>query len=121
LPNLRTAAERFSKAAPRLTVVGDKLNRLGNMAARNPDGSSPDPSSVAEPASVADMDRDEGYLYWAAWLGHNGNSVFSASDGNGPWRRIYLSQRCENIQAIAESSPIAPAVTGMQALFDEVC
>ena len=34
------------------------------MAAHNPNG--------AEPAGTAG--RDEGYLYWPAWLGHNGNT-----------------------------------------------
>ena len=44
------------EATPRLTAVAEKLNRLGNMAAFNPNG--------AEPAGTAG--RDEGYLYWAA-------------------------------------------------------
>jgi ABC-type transporter Mla subunit MlaD len=113
LPDLRRAAERYSKAAPRLTVIGKKVNRLGNMAAHNPNG--------AEGASVADLDRDEGYLYWAAWLARSGNSVFSASDGNGPWRRIYLSQSCANIAAIVGSSPLAPAVTGLAPVLGALC
>ena len=32
------AANRLSKATPKLTVVGKKINRLGNMAAYNPNG-----------------------------------------------------------------------------------
>ena len=38
VPDLRRAADCYSSAAPRLTVVGKKLNRLTNMAANNPDG-----------------------------------------------------------------------------------
>ena len=52
---------RLAKATPKLTVVGKKINRLGNMAAYNPNG--------AEPPGTPN--RDEGYLFWAAWLGHN--------------------------------------------------
>ena len=58
------------------------------MAAYNPDG--------AEPAGTAG--RDEGYLYWAAWLGHNGNTVFSAGDGNGFYRRIYFTAGCDQLR-----------------------
>jgi phospholipid/cholesterol/gamma-HCH transport system substrate-binding protein len=93
IPDLKKAAERYSSAAPRLTVIGKKVNRLANMAAFNPDGAEgangPDPNP-GEP-------RDEGYLYWAAWLGHNGNSVFQAADGNGHYRRIYITAGCDQI------------------------
>ena len=36
VPDLRRAADRYSSAAPRLTVVGKKLNKLTNMAAQQP-------------------------------------------------------------------------------------
>ncbi len=39
-----------------------ELNHLGNMAAYNPRGKEP----------VGTAGRDEGYLYWAGWLSHNG-------------------------------------------------
>ena len=89
IPDLRKAAQRFSAGTPGLTTIATKLNRLGNMAARNPHG--------AEPASAADTDRDEGYLYWAAWLAHNGDLTFNASDGNGIWRRIYFTAGCTQL------------------------
>ena len=63
--DLRPAARRLAEATPRLTAVGGKANRLTNMAAFNPGGAQP-------PGAPG---RDEGYLYWAAWLGHNNNSV----------------------------------------------
>jgi len=89
IPDLRRAADRFSTATPRLTVIGKKLNKLTNMAAHNPNG--------AEPASTADTDRDEGYLYWLAWLGHNGSMTFNTSDGNGSFRRIYFTAGCSQL------------------------
>jgi hypothetical protein len=62
--------------------------------------------------------RDEGYLFWAAWLGHNGDSVFSTADANGLVRRIYLTIGCDEAQALLGSSPFAPLITGLGALFD---
>ncbi len=100
VPDLRTAADRYSAAAPGLTTVANKLNRLGNMAAFNPNG--------AEPSGVAN--RDEGYLYWAGWLGHNSNSVFSVGDGNGFVRRIYFTVGCDQLFEIVESASAAEQI-----------
>jgi phospholipid/cholesterol/gamma-HCH transport system substrate-binding protein len=107
VPDLRHAAQDLSQATPSLTKLGKDLNKVTNMAAYNPNG--------AEPTGV--KGRDEGYLYWLAWLGHNGDSVFSSADGNGWWRRIYLTESCATAGAIAGVSPLAPAVTGVGALL----
>jgi phospholipid/cholesterol/gamma-HCH transport system substrate-binding protein len=97
VPDLRTAAEEFSAATPPLTTVASKINRLGNMAAFNPKG--------AEPSGTPG--RDEGYLYWAGWLGHLGDSVFSVGDGNGFFRRIYFTVGCDQLLEIVQSSSAA--------------
>jgi phospholipid/cholesterol/gamma-HCH transport system substrate-binding protein len=111
IPPLRNAAANLSKATPRLTVVTHEINRLGNMAAYNPNGAEAPGSSG----------RDEGYLYWAAWLGHNGNLVFDSQDANGLFRRIYLTANCDNIKNILSSSPLAPVITGLGGLVGTVC
>jgi len=105
--DLDRAAGEYSAAAPRLTTVAKKVNKLGNMAAYNPNG--------AEAAGTPN--RDEGYLYWAAWLGHNGNTVFSTGDGNGFYRRIYFTAGCDQLANIVKSeagviNPILQIVTG---------
>jgi phospholipid/cholesterol/gamma-HCH transport system substrate-binding protein len=107
IPDLNRAADRLSRATPGLTVVGHKVNRLGNMAAYNPGG--------AEPPGAPG--RDEGYLYWAAWLGHNGNSVFSTGDAHGFLRRLYLTLGCEEAQSLLAASPLSPPLTGLSPLF----
>jgi phospholipid/cholesterol/gamma-HCH transport system substrate-binding protein len=93
VPDLRRAADRYSEAAPRLTTIGKKLNVLTNMAAYNPDidgdGNGQDPTGTPQ--------RDEGFLYWAGWLGHNGNMLFNTADGNGPFRRIYFTAGCNQL------------------------
>lgn len=105
--DLRPAARRLSRATPELTTVADKINKLGNMAAFNPNG--------AEPPGTAN--RDEGYLFWAGWLGHNGNSIFESGDAHGFLRRVYLTLGCDEAFSLLGSSPAAPAVTGLGALF----
>jgi phospholipid/cholesterol/gamma-HCH transport system substrate-binding protein len=124
VPDLQNAANKLSKASPGLTKVGGKLNELGNMAAFNPGG--------AEDPGVDG--RDEGYLYWGAWLGHNGVSVFNGQDAHGVYRRIYFTASCQNITnlltgALGDNIPPALAaqlvgsITGLGGLFapGEVC
>jgi phospholipid/cholesterol/gamma-HCH transport system substrate-binding protein len=106
--NLRPAAQNLVAATPRLTQMGDKLNKLFDMAAYNPNGQ----ESPGTPG------RDEGYLYWLGWLSHVTNSTFSSQDAHGVYRHIYLVLTCGTAESIIASSPFAPAVTGLGALFD---
>jgi phospholipid/cholesterol/gamma-HCH transport system substrate-binding protein len=105
--DLRPAATNLAKATPRLTDIATEINRLGNMAAYNPDGAN----------APGSPNRDEGYLYWLAWLNHDGNSVFSAADANGFYRRIYLTQTCDSAGSLLSSSPLEPVITPFAALF----
>jgi phospholipid/cholesterol/gamma-HCH transport system substrate-binding protein len=108
---LRGAANEFSAATPRLTVVGRELNRLGNMAAYNPGGANP----------PGTPNRDEGYLYWAAWLGHNGALTFDSQDANGPYRRLYLTASCANLESTVSVNPLAPLITNFGPVISAVC
>ncbi|MBA2521816.1 MAG: MCE family protein [Solirubrobacterales bacterium] len=105
--DLKRAAGDLAHATPRLTVVGKEINRLGNMAAYNPNG-------AEAPGSP---NRDEGYLFWAAWLGHNSDSVFAVQDAHGVDRRIYLTIGCDEALSLLATSPLAPAATGLNQLF----
>jgi phospholipid/cholesterol/gamma-HCH transport system substrate-binding protein len=109
--DLRPAAENLVQATPRLTDVWEKLNKLFNMAAYNPNG--------AESASTPG--RDEGYLYWLGWLGHVGNSTFNSQDAHGVYRHVFLLVTCNTAHSILATSPLAPAVTGFGQLFPTVC
>jgi phospholipid/cholesterol/gamma-HCH transport system substrate-binding protein len=112
--NLRPAAENLVNATPRLTTVGEKLNKLFNMAAYNPNG--------AEGAGTTN--RDEGYLYWLGWLAHVGNSTFSSQDAHGVYRHVYLVLTCNTARSILDTSPLAPVaeITGLNVLFSSgVC
>jgi len=120
LPPLRTAAKRYSRAAPKLTTLGKEINRLGNMAAYNPRGAEGCPGGNCSPQPNG-KPRDEGYLYWAAWLGHIGNTVFQNQDANGVYRRIYFTASCGTVKNILDSSPLAPLVTPFGAVFGTAC
>jgi phospholipid/cholesterol/gamma-HCH transport system substrate-binding protein len=105
--DLKPAATNLANATPRLTDIATEINRLGNMAAYNPNG--------AEAPGTSG--RDEGYLYWLGWLGHNANSVFQAGDAHGFYRRIYLSATCSSLAQMLLSSPLQPIVTPFAPLF----
>ncbi len=101
--DLREPAQNLANATPRLTTVANKVNKLGNMAAYNPNG--------AEGPGVAN--RDEGYLYWLGWLSHVGNSTFQAQDAHGVYRRIYLTASCQTIATTLGATPAQALITGI--------
>jgi phospholipid/cholesterol/gamma-HCH transport system substrate-binding protein len=120
LPPLRTAAKRYSKASPKLTTLGKEINRLGNMAAYNPHGAQGCPGGTCDQPAGKPA-RDEGYLYWAAWLGHLGNTVFQNQDANGLYRRIYFTASCSNVKNILDSTPLAQLATPFGVVFQTAC
>jgi phospholipid/cholesterol/gamma-HCH transport system substrate-binding protein len=90
--NLGGAAKNLSKANPDLTTAFRGLNRLFDMGAYNPGGT----ESISEgcekggACTPKERSRNEGYLYWLAWVGQNTTSLFSTADALGPIRRAYL-------------------------------
>ena len=111
--DLRPAAREFADAAPDLTTLAKKINRLGDMTAYNPvvagttnekSGDGP-VQNTDEPPGTAD--RDEGYLFWLGWLAHNGNSVFQTQDAHGVYRRLYATVSCQTAITIIFSALIS--------------
>jgi phospholipid/cholesterol/gamma-HCH transport system substrate-binding protein len=107
--NLRPSAKNLVAATPRLTTLAEKLNKLFNMASYNPNGAE----------APGTPNRDEGYLYWLAWLGHVGNSTFQSQDAHGVYRHIYLMLTCNTARSILDTSPLSPIpeITGLGLLF----
>ena len=70
------AANALSKNTPPLTKALGDLNRLFNALAYNPPGG------------------EEGYLFWTAWLNHNGNGQFHFQDAESPLRPSLVLQSC---------------------------
>jgi phospholipid/cholesterol/gamma-HCH transport system substrate-binding protein len=84
--DLRLAARGTSRAMPDLRRSFGELNRFFNIGAYNPGGAEGlDGKSISQ-----QRQRQEGFLYWLAWVSQNGSSLFSSADGQGPWRRVTI-------------------------------
>ena len=90
--NLGAASKRLAQANPDLTTAFRGLNRLFNIGAYNPGGSEGISENCEKngACSRAERARNEGGLYWLAWVGQNTVSLFSSADALGPIRRAYL-------------------------------
>ena len=115
--SIRGAANRLSKSAPDLDRTLSTLNELVNMAAFNPRGAEECAGDAGN--EVCPPGRNEGDLYWLAWLGHNSASIFKMQDANGLYRRIYFTASCGELQniirggAAGHASPLEQLVTGI--------
>jgi phospholipid/cholesterol/gamma-HCH transport system substrate-binding protein len=110
--DLRPAARNLAQAAPGLTKSFQAINHFLNLAAYNPGGRE-DPSNPA---------RQEGYLFWAAWVQHMATQLFSSSDANGVFRPVTIAAPCATIEQIVEEEPelefiamLTPILTDSQA------
>jgi phospholipid/cholesterol/gamma-HCH transport system substrate-binding protein len=104
--SLKPASRNLAKATPDLTRSFTVLNHLFNMLGFNPGG--------REGPDVAK--RDEGFLFWIAWLDHNGTALFSSSDANGPFRPVTLGANCSTLKQTGDAHPplgmiLAPALS----------
>jgi phospholipid/cholesterol/gamma-HCH transport system substrate-binding protein len=106
--SLRPAAVNLARATPDFTASFHELNRFFNMAAYNPGGAEGLTGNAQQ-----DANRNEGYLYWAAWLGQLTDSMFSTSDANGSFRRAALGFDCATIRSTVTSNPAAGPLIGL--------
>jgi phospholipid/cholesterol/gamma-HCH transport system substrate-binding protein len=102
----RTPASELAASTPDLRRSFEVLNDFLNEVAYNPNG--------REGPGVDG--REEGYLFWAAWLQHNGAAIFSTSDANGPFRPVTLGGTCGVLRSLAGETPplnqvLLPALT----------
>jgi hypothetical protein len=67
--------------------------------------------------------RDEGLLFWLAWLGHNGNSVFGSADAHGPFRALTQTTTCTTIQDEIAQQPTVPLefLQGLTGVLFNLC
>jgi phospholipid/cholesterol/gamma-HCH transport system substrate-binding protein len=119
--NLGGAATNLRKANPSLTTAFRGLNRLFDMGAYNPGGT----QGISEgcekggACTPAERSRNEGYLYWLAWVGQNTDSLFSTADALGPIRRAYLlNLNCAAFtQGASQAGMPSAQVDGLNQLF----
>lgn len=114
---LRPGVRNLAKATPDLTGAFEVINAFFNMAGFNPDG--------REGPTVAT--RDEGFLFWLAWLNHDGGALFSSSDANGPFRPVTAAATCSTLRQIVteeggeQGNALYAAVFGAPVFDDNLC
>ena len=85
--SLRPASINLAKATPDLTTVFVVLNHFFNLLGYNPNTSN----------AAFDGSKAASYLFWLAWVNHDGTNLFSTSDANGPFRPVALGLTCQAI------------------------
>jgi phospholipid/cholesterol/gamma-HCH transport system substrate-binding protein len=110
--DLGAASKELAAAGPDMTKAFRGLNRLFNIGAYNPGGS----QGVSEACELEgsctreERARNEGFLYWLAWVGNNTTSLFSTADALGPIRRAYLlGLNCNIVSSGAEVAGVPAA------------
>ena len=95
LASSRSRSPTSSSPSPNLTRSFKVLNTLFNLFGYNKDGrEGPDKA-----------DRDEGLLFYFAWLAHQSTSVFGNADAHGPMRALTLGGTCATLAGAAKSVP----------------
>lgn len=109
IDDLAPAANDLADATPDLEASFHQLNRFFNMAAFNPSGAEALPGDLSQA-----LNRDEGYLYWVAWIAQLTDSIFSTADASGPFRRALFSVSCETLRnSILEEEPALAPIIGV--------
>ena len=112
--NLEPAAENLHKASPDLRETFFELNRLFNMLAFNPGGHEELTSD-----HNANRRRDEGFLFWLAWVAQNSTSIFSTGDAQGNFRRFNVSASCSTIRGLVQDEPGLELLLGVTSLLND--
>ena len=88
-----TASRRAGAGEVELEIEldGEDLNLLGYI-----------PNGKEGPDNAA---RQEGYLFWLAWLNHSATQLFSSSDAHGTLRPVTIAAPCATIAQVLEAQP----------------
>jgi phospholipid/cholesterol/gamma-HCH transport system substrate-binding protein len=109
--DLRPAATGLGAATPDLTSAFTRVNHFFNLLAFNRDGrEGPDKAS-----------RDEGYLFWTAWLAHQTANLINIDDANGPMRPIFLTGTCETLINLVNGEPALEFLMGLSGILADKC
>jgi phospholipid/cholesterol/gamma-HCH transport system substrate-binding protein len=93
LRHIKQGAKPLGATTTGLAKGFGNLNLLLNALAYNPPGSA-----------------EEGYLFWASWLNHNGNALFFTQDAGGPLRHGLVELSCSTAGAAAAVAATDPVL-----------
>jgi len=108
---LKPASENLANATPDLTRSFKVLNSLFNLIGYNENGR----QGPEVPG------RDEGFLFWIAWLDHNAASLFATGDANGPFRPVTLGAPCSVLKQLGDENPQLGMVFSPALLDPKIC
>jgi phospholipid/cholesterol/gamma-HCH transport system substrate-binding protein len=108
--SLKPAANNLATATPDLTRSFTVLNHLFNMVGFNPNG---------KEAPGVGSARDEGYLFWLAWLNHNGIAAFGTSDAHGTFSPVTLGGSCGALRASVAEQPQLEFLDGLTGVLTD--
>ena len=108
---LRAPVRKLSEATPDFTRVGTVLNHLFNMVAYNPGGKQ----------GPEVKDREEGYLFWLAWLGHQSVQIFNAADAHGTFRAVTIAFPCNALRSYVGDHPEMEFILNLTPLLSQQC
>jgi phospholipid/cholesterol/gamma-HCH transport system substrate-binding protein len=106
---LKPTASDLAAATPDLTRTFKVLNNLFNMISYNANGREGPETSIQK--------RDEGYLFWIAWISHQSLNLFSGADAHGTLRPVTLGGTCNTIKASVLAQPGLEFLEGLTPLL----
>ena len=89
--HLNQASRGLAASTPALTSAFENLNILLNQLSYNPPGA-----------------QDESYLFYASWLNHNTNALFTLRDAHGPMRRGVVLVNCGTTRLAEQVANVRP-------------
>jgi phospholipid/cholesterol/gamma-HCH transport system substrate-binding protein len=93
--DLKTPGKQLADVTPDLTRTFTVLNHLFDLFAFNPGGrQGPEVNG-----------REEGYLFWIAWVTHQTVNVFSTGDAHGSYRPVFVGGPCGVLSGILARDP----------------
>ena len=95
---LPPAIKALREGTPPLTKAFGTLGEFTNELTYNPGG------------------RNQGFLYWFPWFGHNINSTFSTADANGGMLRGIVLVSCSSLAANPGLTPLVTTLIGTPGL-----
>lgn len=90
---LQPAVAKLEKATPDLNRFTKVLNALFDAMAYDPPGNTA---------------KDQSYLFYLPWAGHNTNSALSTQDAVGPLRRAVVRYECGTLQILENFRNLSP-------------
>jgi hypothetical protein len=66
-------------------------------------------------------DRQEGYLFWLAWVTHQTANLINIDDANGPLRPVFLTGTCQTLITLIDDEPQLEFLMALSGVLKEQC